>query len=243
MRRSRHAGKQPLWLLPPDSLSDTLFPGAALQITSDTVAHVAGITGRSSPAPEWWGRRPRRSFGTGEERPSSPATTEGESHIKAPSAHGPQARSHGPWDRGPTLPSTSEVVRPSEVGRGRLRLVGAVWLLNRRLNEGFDFKRRQAAIVAATAFSTGGLFAMLGAETLAVTTNWSPTQLIGVSLFGLLLWTFGSSILLIKPVRWYIEWARPPAVLHQYGDERNRYHIISHSPRANTLFRNANTIE
>ena len=58
--------------------------------------------GRSSPAPEWWGCRPRRSFGTGEERPSFPATTEGESHIKAP-------------------PSTSEVARPSEVERGRLQ--------------------------------------------------------------------------------------------------------------------------
>ncbi|MFT4944653.1 MAG: hypothetical protein ACI9K3_000587 [Halovenus sp.] len=73
---------------------------------SDTVAHVAGITGRSSPAREWWGCRPRKSFGTGEERPSSPATTEGESHIKAP-------------------PSTSEVARPSEVGRGRLLPVRA----------------------------------------------------------------------------------------------------------------------
>jgi hypothetical protein len=84
-----------------DSPSDTLFSGATIPVTGDTVAHVAGITGRSSPAPEWWGRRPRRSFGTSEERPSSPATTDGESHIKAP-------------------PSTSEVVRPSEVGRGRL---------------------------------------------------------------------------------------------------------------------------
>ena len=69
--RSRHAGKQPLCLLPSDSLSDTVFPGAAVPTSSDTVAQVAGITGRSSPAPEWWGRRPRRSFGTGEERPSS----------------------------------------------------------------------------------------------------------------------------------------------------------------------------
>ncbi len=39
----------------------------------------------------------------GEKRTSSPATTEGESHIKA-------------------SPSTSEVARPSEVGRGRLLL-------------------------------------------------------------------------------------------------------------------------
>ena len=100
-RGSRHDAEQTLWLLPADSLPDTLFSGAAVPVNSDTVAHVAGITGRSSPAPEWWGRRPRRSFGTGEEQPSSPATTEGESHIKAP-------------------PSTSEVARPSEVGWGRL---------------------------------------------------------------------------------------------------------------------------
>ena len=72
-----------------------------ITLTSDTVAQVAGITGRSSPAPEWWGRRPGRSFGTGEEQPSSLATADGESHIKAP-------------------PSTSEPVRVSEVGRGRL---------------------------------------------------------------------------------------------------------------------------
>jgi hypothetical protein len=90
-----------MWLLPSDSLSDALSSGAAVPMPSDTVAHVAGITGRSSPAPEWWGRRPRRSLGKGEEQPSSPATTEGESYIKAP-------------------PSTSEVARPSEVGWDRL---------------------------------------------------------------------------------------------------------------------------
>ena len=38
-----------------------------ITVDSDTVAHVAGITGRSRPAPEWWGRRPRRSFGTDKE--------------------------------------------------------------------------------------------------------------------------------------------------------------------------------
>jgi hypothetical protein len=43
---------------------------------------------------------------SGEEQPSSPATTEGESHIKAP-------------------PSTSEVARPSEVGLGRLLKCGS----------------------------------------------------------------------------------------------------------------------
>ncbi len=41
-----------MWLLPPESLSDTLFWGAAAPIISDTVAHVAGITGCSSPAPD-----------------------------------------------------------------------------------------------------------------------------------------------------------------------------------------------
>jgi len=68
----------------------------------DTVAQVAGITGRSSPAPNGGVVDPEGRFGQGEEQPSFPATTEGESHIKAP-------------------PSTSEVLRPSEGGRGRLR--------------------------------------------------------------------------------------------------------------------------
>ena len=95
------------------------FLGDAVPITSDTVAHVAGITGRSSPAPDWWGRRPRRSFGTGEERPSSPAITDGESHIKATE----RRRLSRPWQSDALLlapPSTSEVARPSEVGSGRL---------------------------------------------------------------------------------------------------------------------------
>ena len=99
---SRRGGKRTPLLSLRDLPPDTLFPGVSIPTTSGTVAHVAGITGRSSPAPEWWGHRPRRSFGTGEERPSSPATTDGESHIKAP-------------------PSTSEPVRISEVGWGRLR--------------------------------------------------------------------------------------------------------------------------
>ena len=64
---SRHGGKQATSLLPSASLSDTLFLGTTIVVSSDTVAQVAGITGRSSPAPEWWGCRPRRSFGTGGE--------------------------------------------------------------------------------------------------------------------------------------------------------------------------------
>ena len=47
--------------------TDPFFNQRPTGTDSDTVAHVAGITGRSRPAPEWWGRRPRRSFGTGEQ--------------------------------------------------------------------------------------------------------------------------------------------------------------------------------
>jgi hypothetical protein len=32
-----------------------LFTQVIVPITSDTVAHVAGITGRSNPACKWWG--------------------------------------------------------------------------------------------------------------------------------------------------------------------------------------------
>jgi len=92
-----------------DSLLETPFRGPIQSGNSDSVAHVAGITGRSSPAPEWWGRRPRRSFGTGEERPSSPAITDCESHSKAP-------------------PATSEVAKPSEVGWGRLLVLQEEWV-------------------------------------------------------------------------------------------------------------------
>jgi len=69
-------------LPPADSLPDARFSGAIVPVTSDVVAHVGGITGRGSPAPEWWGHRPRRPFGTGEERPPSRATADGESHSK-----------------------------------------------------------------------------------------------------------------------------------------------------------------
>jgi len=62
---------------------DSFFNQGPVISISDTVAQVAGITGRSSPAPEWWGRRPGRSLGTGEEQPSSLATSDGESHSKA----------------------------------------------------------------------------------------------------------------------------------------------------------------
>ena len=51
VRRSRHDGRQTTGLLPPDSPADALFRGAVVYRSSDTVAHVGGITGRSSPAP------------------------------------------------------------------------------------------------------------------------------------------------------------------------------------------------
>ena len=78
-----------------DSPPIHFFQGSVVPI-SDIVAQVGGITGRSSPSPERWGRRPRRSVGTGEDQPSSLATVDAESYIKAPS-------------------STSEPVRVSEV--------------------------------------------------------------------------------------------------------------------------------
>ena len=99
---SRHDGGTDNGLLPSDSLFDTLFLRPPYQYPVIPSHKSAGITGRSTPAPGWWGRRPRKSFRMGEQRPSSPATTEGDSHIKAP-------------------PSTSEVARLSEVGWGRLR--------------------------------------------------------------------------------------------------------------------------
>jgi len=101
-------------------------------------------------------------------------------------------------------------------------LVGAVWFVNRRLDDGFEFRGQDGVVVAAAALLTGSLFAVLGAETLATTASGSVGWLLGVSLLGVLCWTLVSSVALIKPVRWYIEWARPPAVLRQYDDERNR---------------------
>lgn len=100
-------------------------------------------------------------------------------------------------------------------------LIGAVWLVNRRLENGFNFRHRDAAVFAAATLLTGGLFAVLGAETLATTTPESVGWLIGVSLLGVLLWTLVLSVVLIKPVRWYIGWARPPAVLRQHETEEN----------------------
>lgn len=100
-------------------------------------------------------------------------------------------------------------------------LIGAVWLVNRRLEDGFEFRHRDAAAFAATALFTGVLFAVLGAEALAATRAESPGRLIGASLLGTLLWTLALSVTLMKPVRWYIEWARPPAVLRQYETEES----------------------
>ena len=101
-RGSRHFTNQATLLHLADSSAVMFFTLPTEPIPSDTVAQAAGITGRSNPACKWWGHRPRRSFSTGEERPSSPATIDGEPHIKAP-------------------PSTSEPGRVSEVGWGRLR--------------------------------------------------------------------------------------------------------------------------
>ncbi|MES3517962.1 MAG: hypothetical protein PPP58_09890 [Natronomonas sp.] len=98
-------------------------------------------------------------------------------------------------------------------------LVGAVWLVNRRLEDDFDLRHREAAAVAGTSFLVAGLFAVMGAEALAAATNGSHLRLIGLSLLGVSLWTLSASLLLIKPVRWYIEWARRPAVLREYDGE------------------------
>ena len=95
-------------------------------------------------------------------------------------------------------------------------LIGAVWLVNRRLEDDFEFRHRDAAVFAAAALLTGGLFAVLGAESLAASLSASAGRLIGASLLGVLLWTLALSVTLTKPVHWYIEWARPPAVLRKY---------------------------
>jgi uncharacterized protein YacL len=95
-------------------------------------------------------------------------------------------------------------------------LIGAVWLVNRRLDDDFDFRHQDAAAVAMTTLLIGSLFAVMGAETLAPTTSKSLAWLIGVSISLVLCWTLVLSIALVKPVQWYIEWARPPAVLRQY---------------------------
>ena len=100
-------------------------------------------------------------------------------------------------------------------------LICAVWLVNRRLEDDFDFRHREAAAVAATTLLVGSLFAVLGAETLAATTSGDPIRLIGLSLLAVLLWTLGSSVALLRPVRWYIGWARPPPVLRQYENDPN----------------------
>lgn len=95
-------------------------------------------------------------------------------------------------------------------------LIGAVWLVNRRLDDDFDFRHQDAAAVAMTTLLIGSLFAVMGAETLAPMTSKSLAWLIGVSISLVLCWTLVLSIALVKPVQWYIEWARPPAVLRQY---------------------------
>ena len=89
-----------MWLLPSDPLSDALF--LVLPYQYPVIPSHTSLVSRAAVArPQMVGSPTPKVARSGEEQPSSPATTEGESHIKAP-------------------PSTSEVARPSVVGRGRL---------------------------------------------------------------------------------------------------------------------------